>query len=503
MIIRNTTVRTMDPDQPVADSVTIAGDRIAAVGEVDGTTGDVVEGAGLCVVPGFTDSHTHFASWALALQQPHLEGARSAEEVVDRVAAAMPRPSGWIVAIGWSDRDWDDRVVPDRHQLDAAIPELPVALMSKDYHSLWVNSEALRRADGDLEQAGGVVERDADGRPTGILREAAAWHFRDSYVRPTHDEMIAACRPAIALANARGVTSIHDKDGWLDVMPVWSALHARGELSLRVWQSYPPDALDDLARLRTSGAPMRLGYIKVFMDGTVGSGTALMSDGTGVAITSEQGLVDVIRRAAEHGLAVGVHAIGDLANTRALNAFETTRDDWASRGLRPRIEHAQLLAPADVRRFAELGVAASVQFVHAPSDRDRADAFLAGRDVVAYGFRSLLDAGAVLVNGSDAPVEDLDPLRGIAAGVTRTLDGRPPWGAAERVSALDALRATTEHPAWLAHAEHERGRIRSGYLADLVVLDRDPVTADPRDLGQAQVVATMFDGRWVHNPPPW
>ena len=198
-----------------------------------------------------------------------------------------------------------------------------------------------------------------------------------------------------------------------------------------------------------------------------------------------------------------MHAIGDRANRDALDAFEETRDEWAPRGLRPRIEHAQLLDAADVGRFAELGVAASVQFSHAPSDRDLAERLWAGRLDGAYAYRSLVDSGAVVANGSDAPIEELDPLAGIRAGVLRTLDERPPWRPEQAVTVEEALAATCLAPAWLAGDERRRGKLLPGYLADLVVLDRDPLTCPPEELADVQVVATMVGGRWTHNPPPW
>jgi predicted amidohydrolase YtcJ len=198
-----------------------------------------------------------------------------------------------------------------------------------------------------------------------------------------------------------------------------------------------------------------------------------------------------------------VHAIGDLANREALDAFEATRAAWQPLGLRPRIEHAQLLAPEDVGRFAALGVAASVQFSHAPSDRDLADRFWAEKAKGAYAYRSLLDTGALLANGSDAPIEELDPWAGICAGVLRTIDERPAWHPEQRLTLEEALVATTVNPAWLARDERRRGKLLPGYLADAVILDRDPFELQPEELPSVQVVATMVGGRWVHNAPPW
>jgi predicted amidohydrolase YtcJ len=239
------------------------------------------------------------------------------------------------------------------------------------------------------------------------------------------------------------------------------------------------------------------------MDGTLGSQTARMLDGSGVQITSRAELAEIVRRGAEAGLPVAVHAIGDLANREALDAFAETRAVWQPLGLRPRIEHAQLLDAEDLPRFAELGVAASVQLSHAPSDRDLADRFWAGKTAGAYAYRSLWDSGALIVNGSDAPIEELDPWAGVCAGVLRTIDERPAWHPEQRLTLGEALQATTVNPAWLARDERRRGKLIPGYLADLVVLDRDPFEVSPEELPQVEVVATMLGGRWVHNAPPW
>ena len=316
------------------------------------------------------------------------------------------------------------------------------------------------------------------------------------------EDYLEAMRAGVKLANARGVTAVHDKDGWLGALRLWQQLEEQGRLTLRVWQSIPHDSLEAAKQvgLRSGlGSPyLRLGYLKVFMDGTLGSQTAWMLDGSGVQITSGEELAEIVRRGAEVGFPVGVHAIGDRANREALDAFEQTRDTWQPRGLRQRIEHCQLLSPEDLPRFAELGVACSVQFSHAPSDRDLADEFWAVKTGGAYAFRSLLESGARLMNGSDAPIEELDPLAGIRAGVRRTIDERPAWHPEQALTVDEAFHATCVTPAWLAREERKRGTLIPGHDADLVVLDRDPW----KDL-DAEVVATMVGGRWVHNPPPW
>jgi hypothetical protein len=502
VILENGVIRTMDPALPVARALAIAGDRIAGgVGthETALASPEHVDLGGRCVLPGFTDSHVHFPTWALAQRQVRLEDTASLDEALERVAAAardLPA-GGWLRGTGWRSGDWSPSIEPTKEALDRVTGDTPAALMARDYHSLWLNSAALARANGELELDGGVVVRDADGEPTGVLREECAWHFRDTYVRPTEDEMVEASREGVRIAVSRGVTSVHDKDGWLGALGVWQRLRDEGSLPLRIWQSIPAGQVEHAAALHLHSGfgddLIRVGYLKAFMDGTLGSQTARLLDGSGVEITSRDELVEIIRAGAGARLPVAVHAIGDLANRDALDAFEETRDDW--RGLRPRIEHAQLLAHEDIPRFAQLGVAASVQFSHAPSDAEIAERFWAGMTDRAYAYRSLWDTGALVANGSDAPIEELDPWAGVVAAVSRA------WHPEQRLTLDEALTATTVNPAWLARDEHRRGKLVPGYLADLVVLDRDPYEVD--DLTDVTVVATMLGGRWTHSPPPW
>jgi predicted amidohydrolase YtcJ len=498
LVLAGGTIRTLDRSAPVVEHLAVSGGRIARGRD---TAARQVNLGGACVLPGLNDSHVHFPTWSLAQRQVRLEDTRTRAEALDRVALALtglPR-GAWLRGFGWRGADWTE--APERGALDRVAGDVPVALWAKDYHSLWLNGAALARADAPLEVPGGVVERDRHGEPTGVLRENAAWTFRDRYLIPTLDEMVDASRDGLAVAAARGVTAVHDKDGWMGSFEVFQRLQDEGALTLRVWQSLPADRLAELRALGLrSGFGnewLRLGYLKVFMDGTLGSATAHLLDGSGVEITSASRLAEIVREAAAAGWPVGVHAIGDAANRAALDAFEATADAWRPLGLRQRIEHAQLLDPADVARFGALGVTASVQFSHAPSDRDLADRVWEGHPG-AYAFRSLLDSGARLVNGSDAPIEELDPLQGLAAGVLRTLDERPPWRAEQAVSVGEALRASCLGPVELAHDEKSRGTLVPGKLADLVVVDRDPFTCSREELREIAVLATMVGGHWVH-----
>jgi predicted amidohydrolase YtcJ len=497
MILENGTIRTLDPSLPLARSLAVAGNRIAGgVGthETALASPEVVDLGGRCVLPGFTDSHVHFPTWAVAQYEVKLDGCGSLAEALGHVTGATPR-GDVLRGYGWRSGEWSEGREPTKEDLDA-VSDRPAAFISKDYHSLWLNSTALALAGGDLDVEGGVVERDASGEPTGVLREEAAWRFERRYLAIPAREYVDAMRAGVKLAHARGVTCVHDKDGWLGAAGLWQRLDPQ----LRVWQSVPAETLPQLRDLSLRsgfGSPLlRIGYLKVFMDGTLGSQTAWMLDGSGVRITSGEGLAEIVRAGAEAGWPVGVHAIGDRANREALDAFAATRDAWQPRGLRQRIEHAQCLAPEDVARFAELGVAASVQFTHAPSDEQLAKRFWPDKLDGVYSFRSLLEAGALLANGSDAPVEELDPWAGVVAAVQRH------WREEQRLTLEQALHATCVAPAWLSHDERVRGTLLPGRAADLVVLDRDPF-ANGTDLCEVQVVATMVAGRWVHNPPPW
>jgi hypothetical protein len=505
MILENGLVRTMDPQVPRQRALAIAGDRIAGgvgVHETALASPEVVDLGGRVVLPGFTDSHVHFPTWALSRTDVALDGAASLEDALLRIRDAG-RPSGSVIrGYGWRSGDWAGAVEPTAARLDEVTGSMPAAMIAKDYHSLWLNSAALALANGDLEVAGGVVERDSSGAPTGVLREEAAWRFKERHLAVPDDAYVDAMRSGLKLAASRGVTAVHDKDGWLGALRLWRRLERDEMLTLRVWQSVPADQVESLKAVGVTsglGSPLlRVGYLKAFMDGTLGSQTALMLDGSGVTITSGEELEAIVLAGAEAGFPVAVHAIGDGANREALDAFERTRAVWEPLGLRHRVEHAQLLASEDLLRFARLGVACSVQFSHAPSDRDLAERFWAAKLDGAYAYRSLIESGAVVANGSDAPIEELDPLAGVRAGVRRTTDEREPWHPEQAVTVEQAFEATCVTPAWLSGDERRRGRLIPGHAADLVVLDRDPW--DDLD---AEVVATMVAGRWVHNPPPW
>jgi predicted amidohydrolase YtcJ len=491
MILRNGPVYTMDPRLPRVAALSVAGGLVA--GGVDVREGDAdtvgherVDLDGRCVLPGFADAHVHFLEWALSRTQLDLRSCGSAAEAARLVREAPG--DGWLRGRGWQASDWPDGP-PDAAVLDAAAGARPVALWSNDGHTLWLSSAALRAAGRE--------------HPTGLLREVEAFEF--PVPDPDPLERSQAVRAAVAEANARGVVSVHDFQR-AGGRGLWQRLDGDRRLSLRVHMAVPAEILGAAraVELRSGfgSGLVRVGPVKVFMDGTLGSQTAWMLDGSGEMLTDAAGLAALAREAAAGGLSVAVHAIGDAAVRAALDGLEASRDAWEQLAVSPRIEHAQCVDDADLPRFAALGVTASMQPAHATADRDLADRLWGGRAAAAYRSRDLLDAGAHLAFGSDAPVADLDPLAGIAAAVERTSDGRAPWHPRQRLDVADAVLAFTAGAAHAVGEHRRRGLLLPGYAADLVVLDTD-IVRHPERIAAAGVVATMLGGRWVHGAPPW
>ncbi len=501
------------PSLPLARALAVAGEWVVGgIGthETALASPETVDLGGRCVVPGLNDAHVHFPTWALAQSEVRLEGTRSLEEAVARVGDAVGgvRPGGWLRGRGWRSADWSPAVEPTREALDPVTGPIPTILTARDSHSCWLNSAALALADGDLAVPGGVVELDARGEPTGVLREESCWHYRDVWAAPSLDEMVEASRVGVRLANTRGVTAIHDKDGWLGAFEVFQRLEAEGSLSLRVWQSLPHERVGELAELGLRsgfGSPLlRLGYLKAFMDGTLGSQTARLLDGSGVEITSRA--------------AVG----GDRARggTRRL----------PRRGARDRRPGQPRGARCLRGDAAGLGAARP-----APAHRARAAARAGGRRPLRLARGR--DLGAVLAcarptetwpSGS-GPGSSTAPTRSVRSGTaarsSRTAPtrrsrsstrspGSSPASCARSTTGRAGIRSRRSRskrrcgprpstPAWLARDERRRGKLVPGHYADLVVLDRDPLACPPEELHEVRVVATMLAGRWVHNPPPW
>ena len=496
VILEGGVIHTGDPALPRVQALPID-DRGRVTRGVEAWEGDAsavsterVDLGGRTVVPGFTDAHVHFLSWALARTRVDVRDAPSDEAALAQVAAhAAGDDAPWLIGGGWTEAMLAGIADPAA-ALDAATGGRPAALWARDHHALWLNGAALERLGGEA-----------------IRREQAAWDT--PLPEPTRAERQRAISEGQRAAHALGLTGIHDFER-RGGRRTWQELDADDRVSLRVVSSLPAehlDAVDAVEAIAGFGSDhVRTGPVKAFMDGTVGARTAHMLEpyadgGTGWALMDADALAAVIERSAALGLPVAVHAIGDAAVRDALDAFARTRDAWRDlaevHDLPPRIEHAQLVHPEDLARFADLGVVASMQPVHAEEDRAAAEAAWGERCAGAYAWRPLLASGATLVFGTDAPISPLDPIQTLAAAVARPL--RPEHA----IDAADALTAMTSAPARIAGLGRRLGRLAPGFAADLVVLDRDPLATPPEELGAIAVVATMVGGRWVHGRPPW
>ncbi|GAB4098127.1 amidohydrolase [Sinomonas halotolerans] len=514
--------RTLDPLCPSAEALLAQQGRVVATGSVAELrerapqgTAEVALGGGTAV-PGFTDAHIHTASLARALHSVALHSVVRLEEALARLEEHLAGTAdrGWVFGGWWDCNRWAVPVQPDRHSLDSVCSDRPVALTSADGHTVWCNTLGLRRLGIDAttpDPAGGEYVRDASGEPTGILRESAVFPVRALEAQEGAASLPAQIASVQKLLLANGVTSVHDIDG-PDALEAYRALRAEGRLAVRLNKLIRIEDLDTAiaegARTGEGDEWIRTGAVKIFSDGAAGSHTCHMSEhfpgdegDFGIEVTPYRELVRLTGRAVAAGLAVAVHAIGDRANQLVLEALSELRDVTARHGLRHRIEHAQFLRPSDVPRFAELGVIASMQPQHCPSDY-QLRSLLEGRGLAAYAWRSLLDAGAVLAFGSDAPVEEPRPLLGLHAAVTRSTPAGVPsggWDRHERITAEEALLAYTVGAAWASGEEKTKGRLGPGMLADFAVIDVDPLACAPDALATAGVTRTVVDGVVRHS----
>lgn len=509
----------------VATSLAVREGRIAAIGSdhdvwrAVGSDAPSIDLRGRVVLPGLIDAHVHWATYAIARRNVQLTAEDGLADVLRRVRqrAADAAPGQWIVGRGWDHTDWGRW--PNAADLDAVTAHHPVVLTRKDGHIAWLNSAALHACGihaATPDPAGGSIQR-LDGQPTGILMETAlrlahqAMPPADTYVRQA--AMIDAWRDAWC----RGLTSLHDM-GYLrqSLFRDLATLRDAGELGLRFVWYLPETELDEAIGLglRTGlgDSWLRVGGLKLFLDGTLGAQTADMlaayegqPDNVGLPTMAPDAFAAQVARAASAGLATAVHAIGDRANRVALDGFAAVRRTVAgAAALRQRIEHAQLLDPSDLPRFARHGVVASMQPIHCAADMAIADRYWGERTAGSYAWRAILDSGAALAFGSDAPIESLDVFAGIHAAVTRQrADGEPSagWHAEQRVTVREALAAYTTGAAFAAGVEDDVGSLAVGRQADLIVVDRDPLAIRPAELPHVRVLGTMIEGIWVWQAP--
>jgi predicted amidohydrolase YtcJ len=519
LLVTGGRIETLDPAQPQAAALVVTGSRIVAVGSRDdvalyvGSRTRVVDLRGGLAVPGLVDAHAHLAGLGASLEQIDLRGATSVQEVVARCQAG-DQGQAWILGRGWDQNLWADSAMPTHAALTAAFPDRPVWLRRVDGHAGWANLAALQAAgigDDTRAPAGGEILRDAKGRPTGVLVDAAMGLL--SPPPPSEPDLQRQLLAAQDHVVRRGLTGVHDMGIGPDTDAVYERLRASADpqarLSLRVTAYAAQDWFATLSPDRPR--PMlggdlryRLAGVKLYADGALGSrGAAMLADYSdrpghrGLMQNSPAQLGALCRKAAAERWQVATHAIGDAANRAVLDEYEKALAD-AGDDPRWRIEHAQIVDPADIPRFAALGVVASMQPTHATSDMPWVPARVGpARLWGAYAWRSFLDAGVALAFGSDFPVELPDVTHGLYAAITRQdPKGEPAagWQPEQRLSIREALAAFSSGAAHAAHDEADRGRLAAGYLADISCFDRDLTRVEPAQLRDATARATIIGG---------
>lgn len=531
-ILYNARIYPLDSHHSTASALVMDNGFIQAIGEQQsilsayGESDNRIDLQGKTLIPGLTDAHIHLQHYALSLQKVDCE-TRTREECLQNIAErAKTTASGeWILGHGWNQNEWQDGF-GDAELLDQITPTNPVYLTAKSLHAAWVNTEALKRA-GITAQTpdppGGRIDRREDGSPSGILFETAM-SLASEVIPASSTEQVA---DAISLAQVKlwemGLTAVHDFDRRTCFMAL-QQLHKSGGLKLRVTKSLPIESLTFATELGLQTGfgddMLRIGSIKAFADGALGPRTAAMlqpyegePDNRGLLMLDAEDIYEQGMLAVDNGLSLAIHAIGDSANHEVLQAFAQLREYESRQGkaisgrsttssLRHRIEHVQIIHPDDLTRLAEIGVIASMQPIHAPSDYPAADKYWGDRSKFAYAWHSLKDAGTHLAFGSDAPVESPNPFWGLHAAVTRKRsDGSPGpdgWYPEQKISLRTALEGFTTGAAFAAGMEKKQGRLAPGFFADLVVLDEDLFQIEPDEIREITPLGTMIAGEWVY-----
>jgi predicted amidohydrolase YtcJ len=526
LVIINAAVHTMDEAHPAAGAVAVSGNHIAAIGstaEIRALAGPetrVIDAAGKLVLPGFNDAHVHFLMGGFSLANVDLRDASSTAELARRLGEyAKKLPKGrWILGGDWDHEKWPGAPLPTKEMIDAATPDHPVFVNRLDGHMALANSLALKLAGVTRETKdppGGLIVRDArTGEPTGILKDAAESLVERVVPDRTFDEKHVAAKAACEHAAQVGVTSVTDMSTDGDV-GLYQYMLERGELKTRMYAIRSIVSWEVLAKTGVRAAfgsdRLRIGGLKGFADGSLGSSTAFFfepysdtPETRGLLFDQmlpEGTMLKRVEGADKVGLQVMIHAIGDEANLRILDIYRQAAEQNGARDRRFRIEHAQHLRPSEIARFGTQKVIASMQPYHEADDGRWCDKRIGPeRSKSTYAFRSLLKAGAVLAFGSDWTVAPLNPLEGIKAAVTRqTLDGKHPngWNPEQKLTVDEAVRAFTVGSAYAEFAEKVKGTITPGKLADLVMLDRDLYQINPADIDKARVLLTLMDGKVV------
>jgi predicted amidohydrolase YtcJ len=536
LVVLNAKIVTLDPGRPEASALAARGEFVVAVGDAEtvkpwiGEETVVLNGEGRLVVPGFIDAHAHFLGVGYAKMELDLAGAGTWEEVVARVAEAVKKsvPGAWITGGGWHQEKWNEPPTPNvdglpvHDALSEISPENPVLLTHASGHLCFANAKAMALAKVDektRDPGGGEIVRDAEGKPIGVFRETAAGLIRNARARTRKrlgPEAAAARRlRAVALATreclSKGVTSVHDAGVSFSTVDLYEKLARRGELGVRLYVMVnESDAVLSrrLGEARVVGSGnhrLTVRAVKRLIDGALGSHGAWMLEpyddlpsSTGLNTTSPRSIRETAKIARKHGFQLCVHAIGDRGNREVLDVYEAVLGTGAGKAdHRWRVEHAQHLHPDDIPRFARLGVIASMQGIHCTSDGPWVTKRIGKRRARegAYAWRALLDAGAVVCNGTDAPIEDIAPLANFHASVARRMKDGAPFFPGQCMTREEALRSCTANAAHAAFEEEIKGSLAPGKLADFVLLSRDILTVPEGEIPGTKVLATVVGGK--------
>jgi predicted amidohydrolase YtcJ len=528
LVLLNGKIWTVNRTQPEVEAMACLGNRIIGVGSNQeirkwiGPKTRVIDLQGKRAVPGFNDAHVHFFSGGAGISSVQLRDARTPEEFRDRIrdyAAQLPK-GRWILNGNWDHENWSPARLPTRQMIDDVTPDNPVFINRLDGHMALANSLALKLAGVTRETAdppGGTIVRESNGEPAGVLKDAAMNFVSRVIPNPGGDEIADAIRAAMRYAAENGVTSVQDMSASPDILAAYQKLLNNDELTVRVYGHQP---LPEWERLSRAGVRagfgsdrLKIGGLKGFADGSLGSTTALffepyLDDPKTSGLPSdemipESKMLKKIMDADGAGLQIAVHAIGDKANKAILDMFVDVEKRNGRRDRRLRIEHAQHLRQEEIKRFGSQRVIASMQPYHAIDDGRWAENRIGpGRAKGTYAFRSLLDSGAILAFGSDWFVAPMEPLMGIYAAVTRrTLDGKRPngWVPEQKITVAEAVEAYTLGSAYASFDEKIKGSIEVGKLADIAVLSDDIFKIKPEEIEKVKVVITIFEGKVIYD----
>jgi predicted amidohydrolase YtcJ len=522
LVVKDVRIWTGNPEQPWAEAIASRDDKIIAIGssaDVEALIGaetQMIAVPGSMLVPGFVDSHVHFIDGGAGLASVQLRDAKTPQEFTNRIGefAAGLEPDEWILQGTWDHENWDGEL-PQRDWIDAVTPDNPVWVQRLDGHMGLANSLALRLAGVDADTPdidGGTIVRDEEGRPTGILKDNAMEFVNAALPAVSHRQLDREVKAAMEYVASNGVTSVHDMDTWRS-LETYRRAEARGELITRIYSAVPlaewERLLDEVEQHGVGSDWLRIGGVKGFMDGSLGSHTAAMfepftdsPDDKGFLLNPLDDMRDWVTQADAAGLHVMVHAIGDSAIRDLLDIYLDVAEANGARDRRFRVEHAQHIHPDDIDRFAIQGVVTAMQPYHAIDDGRWADKVIGPeRAKTTYAFRSLIDTGAHVAFGSDWFVAPATPLDGIYAAVTRqTLDGANPdgWVPGQKITVEQALHAYTTVAAYASFEENSKGMLKIGLLADFALLDRDLTTIAPESIRDARVLKTIVGGTVVY-----